>query len=241
MDNKVIIYGLSSDGGDPPVITQEAFTFDQYGFLPVDLYLTGTAITSTNPYQAYFAFSVQGIADMLPTVSFPYGFAEVATLDVNPEPIFVTPTTASVDSMDPDPAALTSTYGSQIVNPPANWSKFDNAAENVAATCTQAAVANARHVVTSVYATIAADTAAVAINVANSIVTLEDEDTNVLWSGRIGDFIANPQSNVVRQSGLNIALPENKGVTLKFAGASGANTFQSVSMTGYSASRIVIP
>lgn len=69
-DRNVIIYGLQSDGGDPPVITAQAFTFDQWGFLGVDLYLQGSPIYSIGGYEP-ISFQVSGNVDWVPVINLP--------------------------------------------------------------------------------------------------------------------------------------------------------------------------
>lgn len=71
MDNKVIIYGLRSDGGDPPVIQQIAVNVNQSGFLTANLVLQDSAIFSMNPFSPQFDVDV-GLLDMVPVVNFQY-------------------------------------------------------------------------------------------------------------------------------------------------------------------------
>lgn len=71
MDQKVVIYGLQSDGGSPPVITTRAFQFDVYNTLPVNVYLAGTIIFSGNVYSPY-SFESLALTDFFPCQSFPF-------------------------------------------------------------------------------------------------------------------------------------------------------------------------
>jgi len=71
MDNKVIIYGLRTDGGAPPVITQIAVAVTQDGFLTSNLVLQGSSIFSMNPFSAEFNVDA-AILDMVPVVNFSY-------------------------------------------------------------------------------------------------------------------------------------------------------------------------
>lgn len=71
MDQKVVIYGLSSDGGSPPTITTRAIVVSQDGFLTANLVLQNSAIFSLNPFSPQFDVDA-GVLDMVPVVNFGY-------------------------------------------------------------------------------------------------------------------------------------------------------------------------
>lgn len=240
-DQKTIIYGIFNDGEDPPTLTPRAVRVSNTGeYFGRMVFFDGTALYSTNPYGSYWDFNSQGITDMVPVTSFPLLFAEDDVNDPQ-NPIFVKPLAATVQNMDPDPTTGAKA-GAAITTGPAEWSVTQNAAEDIAAECAQAGVADRRHVVTSIYATIVADATATVVEVNHAIVYLQDEDDTVYWQGRIGDFVGIPsQSNVIALSGLNITLPAGKSAILIFDDGTGTGTFQTVSMTGYSVRQVFVP
>lgn len=174
MDQKVIIYGLSSDGGDPPVITQRAFQFDTFGFLPVDLQLSGTALFSTNPFDPQFDLD-DGLLDMMPAVTFGYmcGPFDVPT-DAN---IFGRVKYCSVESaIDPTASMMVAELASELLH--------NQPAVNTAATVNASADPDQFVRITGFGFTVTA----VAAIAAPLLVTLIQDPSGspvTIWSGRV--------------------------------------------------------
>lgn len=127
----------------------------------------------------------------------------------------------------------TDSLGAQITADPGEWSENHNAAANTQATVTRAAVAGERHVCKSITATLAADPGAAAGSAVVSVL-LRDGAAGagtVLWSGRLAAPIG--ESRDITIAGLNIVGSAGTEMTLEFAAAAGADTFEDVSMTGY--------
>lgn len=120
---------------------------------------------------------------------------------------------------------------------PGEWSVTHAPAVNTQATASRAAgAAGVRHVCRSITAVLAAGTAAP--TAATATINLRDGATgagSILWSAIIAiPATAGLVSPPIQLSGLNIVGSAATAMTLEFAAASGANTFQSVSLTGYS-------
>lgn len=127
--------------------------------------------------------------------------------------------------------------GVQLVTPPGNWSVTHTPAANTQATITRAAgAAGVRHVVTSISARLIADAGSVSGTVQ---VNLRDGATGagtILWSetlkvGGAGSLTA--ENAEIKLSGLSIFGTAATALTLEFSAAGGANTVESVAMTGY--------
>lgn len=115
-----------------------------------------------------------------------------------------------------------------------NWVTSHNPATNTQATCTKAAQANYRHVITKIVAKLAAGAAATTA-AAPLVVNVRDSTTgagNVLFS-----FIMNiPASagavDTFVLDDIQIEGVAGQAVTLEFAAAGGANSYESVVMFG---------
>jgi len=113
-----------------------------------------------------------------------------------------------------------------------NWSQQNSPAANTQATTSRAAGgAGVRHVCTSITACIVSTGA----GGGGGVINLRDGATGagtILWSAQLGvPGINNGDSIVI--SGLSIVGSANTAMTLEFAAAGGANTTESVAMTGY--------
>jgi len=114
---------------------------------------------------------------------------------------------------------------------PGEWSVNGNPGVNTTAGCNKAAGgAGVRHICRSITATLCG-TAAAAAPVS---VYLRDGASGVgtiIWSA----ILINPAGNTVQISltDLSIVGSANTAMTLEFSGAAGANTYESVAMTGY--------
>jgi hypothetical protein len=111
----------------------------------------------------------------------------------------------------------------------------NNPAANTAATCTHAAVTGKQHVCQTIHVTFNAGAAApTAVQVS---VVLRDGPSNsgtVLWSSQMAlPAVAGQASPVVEQSGLAIQGTTGNAMTLEFTAAGGANTFETVALTGF--------
>lgn len=71
MDRKMVVYGLTSNEGDPPTFTMTALSVSSAGLIGSNLYLQGSPIFSLNPFDAQFDVE-DGILDMVPVVNFAY-------------------------------------------------------------------------------------------------------------------------------------------------------------------------
>lgn len=122
--------------------------------------------------------------------------------------------------------------GALVATRPGDWSINNVQGANAQATVARAAgAAGVRHVCTSIYASVIGQAAAVE-NLTQ--VVLRDGATGVgpiVWSGRL---LVGPSTNFqVQMSGLNIVGSAATAMTLEFAAAGGASTFEAVSLTGY--------
>lgn len=133
-------------------------------------------------------------------------------------------------------AGLDPQLGVALAAPPANWSITHAPAANTQATISRAAVNGSRHICTSISATLSAQATATSGDVQ---VNLRDGATGagtILWSqtvrvGGAGGAIADRA--ILQLSGLSIVGSNNTAMTLEFSAAGGANTFESVALTGY--------
>jgi hypothetical protein len=125
---------------------------------------------------------------------------------------------------------------SQMTTRPGDWSIWGSPAANTQATVTKAAGgAGVRHVVTSVSGTVTSTTTAPA----GGRISLALRD-GISGSGTLIGIWDLPVAAAANSgasfalSGLNIVGSPNTAMTLEFAAAGGANTFESVTLTGYS-------
>jgi hypothetical protein len=124
--------------------------------------------------------------------------------------------------------------GRQKVVSPLNWSITHTPAANTQATITQALATGFRHVATSISFTFAADTGIVAA--ATVLVNLRDGATGagtILWSQRVSVPATAGSCTTVSLGSLSIPGTASTAMTLEFAAAGGASTFESVALTGY--------
>lgn len=121
---------------------------------------------------------------------------------------------------------------------PGEWAVTNAPVANMQASASQAAGgAGVRHVCTSVSATVAAG--GTAPTAATVTLNLRDGATGagtVLQSWTLGIEATAGRTTTFSLSGLNIPGTAATAMTLEFAAAGGANTFESVSMTGYDVS-----
>lgn len=124
--------------------------------------------------------------------------------------------------------------GPLLATDPGEWSVTHTPAANTQATISRAAgAAGVRHVCKSI--TVSGIGLAAAAE-ASVLVNLRDGATGagtILWSQRI--YIPAGGQNGFSIAGLNIVGSAATAMTLEFAAAGGANTFESVAMTGYDA------
>lgn len=109
------------------------------------------------------------------------------------------------------------------------WTAYDVPATNVAAVATKAATgANTTHIVTSICVSVIGLAAAAETTVTAQLL---DNSATVFWSMR---FQVIPGGTTgIGLTNLVIPFGGNSSAILQFTAAGGANTFQSVSMTGY--------
>lgn len=116
-----------------------------------------------------------------------------------------------------------------------DWAQGHTPAANTQATTTKAAGgAGVRHVCTSISATLVAG--ATAPTATTVEVALRDGATGagtILWEQTIGIQAVAGATNAIHIAPLNIIGSANTAMTLEFSAAAGANTLESVSMTGY--------
>lgn len=127
--------------------------------------------------------------------------------------------------------------GVGVVARPGEWTALHVPATATQATISKAAgAAGVRHICTSITATLAAGASALAAG-APLTVNLRDGATGagtVLWTSIINIPANAAESNTITISGLSIVGTAATAMTLEFAAAGGTNSYQSVSMTGYS-------
>lgn len=133
-------------------------------------------------------------------------------------------------------AAANSSAGVLLVTPTGEWAVNHTPAAATQATITKAAGgAGVRHVCKSITATFIGLAAAAEATV---LVNLRDGATGagtILWSTRLLVTGTTGSETGVTISNLNIVGSDNTDMTLEFAAAGAANTFESVAMTGYDA------
>jgi hypothetical protein len=121
----------------------------------------------------------------------------------------------------------------QLVADPGEWTIVHTPAVNVQATATKAAgAAGVQHVCRSISAALNALTAAAETTV---LLNLRDGATGagtILWALRLHAIPAGTTGIAI--AGLNIFGSAATAMTLEFAAAGGANTFESLSASGYS-------
>lgn len=125
--------------------------------------------------------------------------------------------------------------GASLAAAPGEWAINHTPAANTVATITRANVAGQRHVCRSITVTLIGLAASAEATV---LVNLRDGATGagaILWSARLlVAGVVGTQAGITL-SNLNIVGSVNTAMTLEFAAAGGANTFETVALTGYTA------
>lgn len=133
--------------------------------------------------------------------------------------------------------AAFSSIGALLVSRPGEWAVNHTPAANTQATITKAAgAAGVRHVCTSISATLIGLAASAEATV---LVNLRDGATGagtILQSWRLLVVGGAGSETGIALTGLNIPGTAATAMTLEFAAAGGASTFETVAMTGYDAS-----
>lgn len=136
-----------------------------------------------------------------------------------------------------DNLAAFSGLGAALNSSPGEWSINHTPAANTQATISRAAGgAGVRHVCKSITATLIGLAAAAEATV---LVNLRDGATGagtILWSARLLVQGTTGNETGIALSGLNIVGSAATAMTLEFSAAGGADTFESVAITGYDAS-----
>lgn len=118
---------------------------------------------------------------------------------------------------------------------PSGWTIVLNPGVNTQATATQAARQGERHIATGIYAQLVAG--AVAPTAVQLSVILRDGPSGtgtVIWSGVVAlTAVAGAAANPVQIPDLFIKGTPGNAMTLEFSAAGGANTFESVTLTGF--------
>jgi hypothetical protein len=125
--------------------------------------------------------------------------------------------------------------GAQLVQQSGEWAINHTPAANTVATISKAAVASQRHVCKSITVTLVGLAAAAEATV---LVNLRDGATGagtILWSTRLLVTGTTGSQTGVALAGLNIVGSVNTAMTLEFAAAGGANTFEAVAISGLTA------
>lgn len=147
--------------------------------------------------------------------------------------VFLRAVAATSGNMNPGNGAQPT--GVQIITNQAEWSIPHTPAVATRATITRAAGgAGVRHVCKAITATLAV--AAADVGVAGVLVNLRDGATGagtILWSKRLAVVAAGGIADV-NITGLNIAGSPNTAMTLEFAAAPGAASFEDVTLGGIS-------
>lgn len=128
--------------------------------------------------------------------------------------------------------ATLSSAGAQLVQGPGQWSINHTPVANTQATISRAAAAGQRHVCKSITATLIGLAASAEATV---LVNLRDGATGagtILWSTRLLVVGGTGSQTGVSLSDLNIVGSVNTAMTLEFAAAGGASTFEAVALTG---------
>jgi hypothetical protein len=115
------------------------------------------------------------------------------------------------------------------------WAVQVASAVNTVATISKAGVAGTRHVATTITACLVGHTAAPAATGQLNVV-LRDGATGVgavLWAGTLSIPAVAGECRVFTVSGLFIIGTAGNAMTLEFQTAGGANTFETVSLTGF--------
>lgn len=139
--------------------------------------------------------------------------------------------TASATNQNP---ALTAHPGVQMTTRIGDWSLSSVAGINAQATLSKPAVAGARHVCTSLAAVVMMNAALAAFT--TTPVRLRDGASGggtILWGVEAGMATAQITPYTLFMSGLNIVGSVNTIMTWEFSAALGANTIESLSITGY--------
>lgn len=127
--------------------------------------------------------------------------------------------------------------GAALVSGPGEWSQAHQPAANTQATTTRAAGgAGVRHVCTSIVATLSTTAAATAIALNVFLRDGAPGVGTVIWGGNLAVSATAGDKDKIVISGLNIVGSAATAMTLECSVAGGANTLESVALTGYDAS-----
>ncbi len=117
---------------------------------------------------------------------------------------------------------------------PGQWSQFSGPAANTQATTSKAAGgAGVRHVLQAFSASLSSSAAAASRQTVNIRDGASGAGT-IIWSFDLSIVATADQLAIMALSGLNIFGTANTAMTIEFAAAGGANTFENVSIAGYS-------
>lgn len=131
--------------------------------------------------------------------------------------------------------AATSGLGAVLTTYPGQWTVVSTPAANVQATATKAGVAGTRHVCTGISLGLKSGVAPAAVRVA---AMLRDGASGVgaeLWHGDLAIQAVAGAGDHIHITGLNIVGTAGNAMTLEFGAAGGANTFETVTLSGYDA------
>ncbi len=133
----------------------------------------------------------------------------------------------------PNISRTTQPFALMVANP-GEWSVSHVPAANTQATASKAAAAAGRsHVLRALAFTVTTDAAATAISLIVNVIDGASAGTNYLWRGRLSVSAVAGEKSLIVLSGLNIFGTAATAMTIEFAVAGGAGTYETVSMSGY--------
>lgn len=130
---------------------------------------------------------------------------------------------------------VTDQDGRVVAAPPREWAIQHEPAANTQATITKAAETGKRHVATSLVVTMSSQAAPAAIRVLARLRDGASGAGTILWTAGVSLPATAGASSTVVLDDLQIEGSENTALTLEFSAAGGANVFETVSLTGYTA------
>lgn len=133
--------------------------------------------------------------------------------------------------------AASPVVGAQLVARPGEWGVQDHPAVNTQATISKAAGGAAvRHVCTSITAVLAGGATASTAAAPPTVILYDGAGGGVgtqVWKSYINIPAVAGECRVITLGGINLVGSLNTAMTLEFTATGGANTYESVSMTGY--------
>jgi hypothetical protein len=227
LSRHVFISGWRTD--DPTVgldgtAVPQYIAVSQFGVLYTQIVATSPGSGSAGPLELVADSDTFVAPEGLPVMNFPHVYLG-ATGD------WVRPLAVSAENLNP--GVTSGPRGAAITGDLPEWSLTHTPAVGVRATITQAASATRRHVCRSISATLAV--AVADVGVAGVLVNLRDGATGagtILWSGRLAVVDAAGGMAQFALSGLNIVGSINTAMTLEFAAAPGAASFETVAISG---------